>query len=189
MKKTLLILALSAIAPLSFAADVYKIDPVHSGISFKIRHFFSKTPGQFNKFNGTIHYDEKDPSNSHVEATIDISSVDTNNNDRDEHLKNEDYFNVAVNPKMMFKSTSWEKTGENRFDVVGELTMLGISKSVTLKVELLGIGEGQGHFEGITLSGWSATTTIDRTQWGLTGGAPAVGNEVEIELNIEAHKK
>ena len=88
---------------------------------------------------------------------------------------------------MTFKSTKWETTDkDDEFLVTGDLTMLGVSKPVTLEVELLGMGPGRG---GAQLAGWEATTEIDRTEWGLTSGAPAVGNEVEIEINIEAVKQ
>lgn len=190
MKKALISLLLIAATPFAFAAEeVYNIDSVHSGISFKIRHNFNKMPGHFKKFTGTIRYNSEDVSKSFAEATIDVSSVDTNNQKRDNHLANEDFFQNDKYPNMTFKSTSWKKVGDNKFEITGLLTILDVTKEVVLDTELLGKGEGQGHYAGKIITGWSASTKINRRDFGMTYGAPIVGNEVEIQLDIQAHKK
>ncbi len=168
--------------------DTYKIDTSHSSVKFSIRHFVAKTTGAFNKFEGTILFDAKNPSKSSVEATIQVPSVDTANAKRDKHLQEDDYFNAAQFPVITFKSTKWVTNDEdqNEFAVTGILTMLGISKEVTLDVELLGIGEGM---KGAQLSGWEIETELDRTEWGINGGKPAVGTEVDVTINIEAIKQ
>jgi polyisoprenoid-binding protein YceI len=185
----ILILAATLILGSSLFADegesmkVFKIDPVHSGVGFKIRHIINQMPGEFTTFSGEIHYDEKNPENSRVVATIEVSSVNTRDKDRDAHLLNEDFFNAPQNPKIEFVSTEWKSKGSNRFDVTGNLTMVGVTKPVTLDVELLGMAEARGVFR----SGWTASTTLDRTDWGITYGRPAVGAEVQVDLNIQGH--
>jgi len=164
---------------------VYKLDPVHSGVNFKIRHFVNRMPGSFTEFTGEIHFDKANPANSKAVATINPASVDTRNEDRDDHLNQDDYFNVAAFAEMTFTSTSWEVVDENEFKVTGDLTMLGKTNAVTLDVTFLGEVEGRGAVR----SGWEATGQLDRREWGLTAGQPAIGNEVDIELLLQAHKQ
>jgi len=163
----------------------YTIDPVHSGIEFKIRHFINKVPGTFGQFSGTIHFDKENPENSKAEATIHVSSIDTRNEDRDAHLQNEDFFTSSQNPLITFASTSWKATGDNTYQVTGLLEMAGQKNPVVLAVTYLGEMEGKEKFR----SGWEGTATIDRTDWGMSYGTPMVGEEVEIELNIQAHRQ
>lgn len=162
---------------------IYKIDPVHSGVNFRIRHFINNVPGTFSRFEGEIHFDKSDPTNSKAVATIDLTSVDTRNSNRDEHLQQDDYFHTAEFPRMTFESTRWEVVDESNFKVTGNLSFLGRTNEVVLDVVFLGEMEGRG----IIRSGWEGRTTIDRTQWGLTSGTPAVGRDVHIELNIQGH--
>ncbi len=187
MKKILsLTTLLTAITLNSFAANVetYAIDTGHSSVKFSIRHFVAKTTGNFSEFEGTLSVDRDDLTKSNVTATIQIPSVDTDSAKRDAHLQQDDYFDAANHPLMTFTSTTWAATDkENTFKVTGDLTIREITKPVTLDVELLGFGEGM---RGAYLSGWEAKTTLDRTEWGITGGQPAVGNEVEVTINIEA---
>ncbi|MEM7792181.1 MAG: YceI family protein [Verrucomicrobiota bacterium] len=171
----------------SAEVETYLIDQSHSSVKFSIRHFVAKTTGVFKDFEGTLTLDRDDLTKSSVEATIKVPSVDTASKGRDEHLQEDDYFNTAEFPLMTFKSTSWvagDKEGE--FKVTGDLTMLGITKPVVLDVELLGFGPGRN---GAFLTGWEATTTLDRTEWGLTSGQPAVGAEVDVTINVEGIRK
>lgn len=164
--------------------EVYQIDPIHSSVKFAIRHFVAKTTGSFGEFEGVIKVDRDDLTNSHVEATIRIPSVDTDNEKRDSHLQEDDYFNAAQHPLITFRSSAWQATDEaNKFKVTGDLQMHGTTRPVTMEVELLGFGEGMN---GAFLSGWEATTTLDRTEWGINGGQPAVGTNVDVTINIEA---
>jgi polyisoprenoid-binding protein YceI len=164
--------------------ETYKIDTAHSSVKFSIRHFVAKTTGNFAEFTGTLKIDRDDLTNSSAEATITIPSVDTDSEKRDAHLQEDDYFDSTSYPAMTFTSTSWEATEqENQFKVAGDLTIRGITNKVVLDVELLGFGEGM---RGAYLSGWEATTTLDRTEWGVDGGQPAVGTEVDVTINIEA---
>ncbi|MFQ3225600.1 MAG: polyisoprenoid-binding protein YceI [Lentimonas sp.] len=189
MKTVLFTTLACSIALLSAKAEVetYKIDPVHSSVNFEIRHFVSKTKGAFNKFEGTILFDAKDPSKSSVEATIKVPSVDTANEKRDAHLQKDDFFNAAQFPVITFKSTKWiAGDDDNEFEVTGQLSMLDVTKEVTLDVELLGIGKGM---KGAQISGWEIEAELDRTEWGIKGGKPAVGADVNITINIEAIKQ
>jgi len=192
MKKTLPLLAALVLGQFSsFAAhhegtdvETYKIDATHSSVKFSIRHFVAKTTGNFSEFEGTLQIDRADLTKSSVEATIQIPSVDTDSEKRDAHLQQDDFFNTAKYPLMSFKSTEWAATdSEGVFKVTGDLTFNGTTKPVTLDVELLGFGEGM---QGAYLSGWEATTTLDRTEWGVNGAQPAVGDEVDVTINIEA---
>jgi polyisoprenoid-binding protein YceI len=178
-------LALSAAS----GAETYTIDPVHSSVGFSIRHFVSKVPGKFNKFTGTITVDRQNPAASSAEATIDTASVDTGNQKRDDHLRTPDFFDAAKFPTMKFKSSSWKKTGENTYDVTGALTLKDVTKDVVLKVTSLGFGPGMG---GTQLSGWEATTTIDKKDFNMKDPAmldAALGDDVVITINIEAGMK
>ena len=185
---TALLLAVTTSALLA-AEEIYKIDPVHSGVMFKIRHNFSKVPGGFKDFQGVIHYNPAAIEESHVEAMIKVNSVDTNNAKRDKHLLNEDFFNEPKFPEIHFKSTSWKQTSDNTFSITGDLTIMDTTQSVTLNAELIGKGKGEGHYADTTVTGWTATAQIDRSDFGITYGAPLVGNTVDIVLDIQAHMK
>lgn len=164
---------------------IYKIDAVHSGIEFKVRHFINKVPGNFGEFEGEIHFDKENPEKSKAVASIKVASVDTRNKDRDSHLLNEDFFNTSKFPMMTFSSTKWEEVGENLFHVTGDLTFNGVTKPITMEVSYLGEVEGRGAMR----SGWEGKATIDRTEWNMGYGYPGpVGKDVDIELNIQAHR-
>lgn len=182
--RNLLIWAASVATCLSASAEVveYTIDPVHSGINFKIRNFVSKVPGAFTAFQGKIHYDKENPENSKVTATIDPASVDTRNQKRDDHLANEDFFNIAKFPTIEFTSDKWTKTGDNTYTVTGTLTMLGVDKTVELEVNFL----GEMQARRTTVSGWEVKANLDRSDWGMTYGSPATSLDVEVEINIQA---
>jgi len=194
MKLTSKILALVALAAglasaASAAVETYTIDPVHSSVAFSIRHFLSKVPGRFTQFSGTITVDRANLENSSVEATIAVGSVSTDTEKRDNDLRSANFFDVATYANITFKSTSWKKTGDGTFDVAGDLTIHGVTKPVVLKVDLLGFGPGM---MGAQLSGWDATTTINRQDFGVKGPAmlgKAVGNDVTITITVEADLK
>ena len=164
--------------------EKYNIDTSHSSVEFSVRHFVAKTNGNFSDFNGIIIYDKDNLKKCYVEASIDIKSIDTNNNKRDSHLQEDDYFNSTKNPLISYKSNFWEKTNNlNVFLIHGELTMNNITKPVILKTELLGEAKKPN---GDYLSGWEATSKINRTDWEINGGIGAVGEDVDIKINIEA---
>jgi len=170
----------------SAAPETYAIDPVHSSVGFSVRHFVSKVPGTFSQFSGTIVFDKDNVENSHADATIEVGSVTTANDKRDNHLKSPDFFDAAKFGAITFKSTAWKKTGDDSYDVTGDLTIKDVTKSVVLKVTSLGFGPGM---QGAQLSGWEASTTINRTDFGVVGPAmlqKMLGQDVAIAITIEA---
>jgi len=194
MKMRPLLLASALVAGFAVSAtaavETYVIDPVHSSVAFNIRHLVSKVPGSFTKFSGTILVDRDDLEKSSVTATIETPSVTTANEKRDNHLRSPDFFDAVKFGTIEFKSTSWKKTGENTFDVAGDLTIHGVTKPVVLKTTLLGFGPGMQP--GVEVSGWEASTTINRRDFGVNGPAmlgKVVGDEVAITIAIESDSK
>ena len=171
------------------AQDItYKIDETHADIGFSVRHMVvSTTRGAFTEFKGSF---TTDAAGNLTSATciIDTDSVDTKNAKRDEHLRGEDFFDAAKYPEITFKSTSVKKTGERKYDVVGDLTMRDVTKSITLPVEIN--GPIQDPWGG-TRMGFEAETTVNRQDWnikygGLLGtGDKAIGDEVKIHISVE----
>ena len=194
MKTAFKVLALSSLvlgsAALSRAAvETYSIDPVHSNVGFTIRHFVSKVSGSFTKVSGKIIVDRDNLENSTVEATIAASSVNTANGKRDGHLQSADFFDAAKFESITFKSTVWQKTGADSFDVTGNLTIHGVTQKVVLKTKLLGFGPGMG---GVELSGWEVSTTLNKADFGVNGPSmlgKALGDEVAVTINVEADFK
>ncbi|HEY2422644.1 MAG TPA: YceI family protein [Chthoniobacterales bacterium] len=193
MKKTTILTALSAllIAHAAFAGDTYVFDKNHSTMGFLVRHFFSNIAGKFTDFSGQISLNEANPEQSTVEVTIKTASVNTSNDVRDQDLKSPNFFDVEKFPQMTFKSKSVKRTGQNTADVAGDLTLHGVTKEVALKVEFLGKGPGP---QGTTLSGWDAMTTLKRSDFGLAWnkvveGTSVVGDDVHVELHVEADKQ
>ncbi|MGB8340558.1 MAG: YceI family protein [Chthoniobacterales bacterium] len=194
MKKCLPLLVGAALCCTSLparAGDTYKIDPVHSSISFKVRHFFSYVNGNFTKFEGTIRVDHDHPEKSSVTATIDAASIDTRNEKRDADLRSADFFDVAKYPRITFKSKSVKQTGPDSGDIIGNLAMHGVTKQMTLHVKFLGKGKGMG---GKAISGWQVTPEpIQRSDYGLNWskmveGVAAVSKEVTVSIDVEADK-
>jgi polyisoprenoid-binding protein YceI len=183
------ILALGFAGTAAAAVETYAIDPVHSSVGFTIRHFVAKVPGKFSKFRGTITVDRDNLEKSSAEAVIDVASINTDNEKRDAHLRNPDFFDAAKFPTITFKSRSWKKAGEDTFDVVGDLTIKDVTREVVLKVTSLGFGPGM---RGAQLSGWEATTTFNKKDFNVKDPPmldAALGDDVTITINIEAVKK
>jgi polyisoprenoid-binding protein YceI len=192
MKKLHLLAAFSAVLLAQSAlAEVYVIDKVHSTMGFQVRHLFSEVPGKFDDFSGQIQFNEADLEKSSVEVKIKTTSIDTANEQRDKDLRSPNFFDAAKYPEITFKSKSVKKTGDNTADITGDLTMHGVTKDVVLKAELLGKGAGM---QGKTVSGWEATTALNRSDFGLSWnkaieGTQIVGDDVQIDLRVEADKK
>jgi polyisoprenoid-binding protein YceI len=183
IRKTLLALSASALAlsPLAALADTFNIDAGHSAVMFKVKHFgVSNAYGRFNKFSGT--YTSGDAPAVTIE--VDAASVDSANAKRDDHLKGPDFFNVNETPKITFKSTKWEDKGEGLAHVTGELTLHGVTKTVTIPVTK--VGEGNDPYGGYRV-GFEATFTIKRSEFGISYGLPAaVGDDVTLIVSVEA---
>jgi polyisoprenoid-binding protein YceI len=166
----------------------WTIDKNHAQTNFKIRHMgVSTVRGSISGVTGTIVWDEKDPSKSSVEATIDTNTVSTNNEGRDKDLKSDHYFNVAKYPTMTFKSTSVSRVN-GKLQVVGDLTLAGVTKSVTLDVD--GPTPPQKGMGGKQVIGLSATGMVKRTDFNFAPKMPAMalGDEVEITIDVEANQ-
>jgi len=168
----------------ALAAEEWQFDHAHTMIGFSLDHLgFATMYGVFTEFDGTVMLDQDDPSNSSVSVTIDAASVDTRYADRDAHLASDDFFDVANNPSIAFESTSVNVTGENTAEVTGDLTMLGTTNPVTLDVTLNQLGPNP-FFETPT-AGFSATATLNRSDWGIDFGVPAIGDEVAVIIEAE----
>jgi polyisoprenoid-binding protein YceI len=170
------------------APGVYDIDAKHTSVEFVARHLMiSKVRGRFDEVEGTITVAEV-PEQSSVEVTIGAGSVRTGEDQRDAHLRSADFFDVDTHPQWTFRSTKVEQSG-GQWKVAGDLTISGVSKPVVLDVEFEGANVTPW---GTSALGFSATTEIDREQWGLTynqvleTGGVMVGKKVRIELNVEA---
>lgn len=194
MKKILILICLSL--PLSTgswaAGKVYEVDKDHSTISFSIRHLVSKVSGTFTDFRGAIELDEKKPETSKVEFTVKAESINTQNAKRDEHLRSPDFFDTEKFKDLTFKSKKVKAIGKNKYQVDGDLTLHGITKPLTLKVDYL--GETKDPW-GNTKSGFSTTFKINRKDFGihwnkaLDNGGVILGDEVTASIDIEATEK
>jgi len=175
------------------AQEKWNFDPVHSDIGFSVRHLMiSKVRGRFQKWSGALFVDETDLANSKVEASIEAASIDTREQQRDDHLRSPDFFDAANHPALTFQSTRVEKTSEDEYKVTGNLTIRGVAREVALAVEFL--GRSKDPWGGLRM-GFSAKTSIDRRDFGLTfnmpldGGGVVVGDRVDIVLEIEVVKE
>ena len=167
----------------------WKFDQQHSNVGFVVKHMmFSKVRGQFASWNGHLEYDPDNPTDTSVVAAIETSSVDTGVEDRDDHLRSEDFFASELHPEMRFESTNVSSDGDN-LTVEGNLTIRDVTHPVILDVERL--GEGVDPW-GNTRIGFSATGRINRKDFGLTWnqtletGGVLVGKDVDIEIEVQA---
>jgi polyisoprenoid-binding protein YceI len=175
-------IALSATAQ---ASDTFKIDPARSTIAFKVRHMLGTAKGNFSKFSGTIVVDRDHPEQSSVTVSIDAASIDTGIAKRDEHLHGE-LFNVAKYPEITFKSRHVKQTGANTGEIIGDLTMHGATRAITLNVQLLSNPQG---------SRWRVTTApLKRSEFGLVFSKSAetvsmIADDVSVDIEIEARRQ
>ena len=175
-----------------FATDKYELDPVHTRIGFTARHLMiNNVSGRFTDFTGNILYDEQDITKSAVEVKIQAASVSTENKMRDDDLRSANFFDIAKYPEITFQSSRIEKQGDG-YTCVGTLTMHGVSKEITIPFTILGkVKDPWGN----TRVGLEAELKVDRRDWGLTysktldSGGLVVGNDIKIDLNVEAVKK
>ncbi len=192
MKSIATIMAAAVLTSTSVFADTWEIDRVHSSVGFQVNHMvISKVNGKFDSFNGTINFDGKDFSKASVVVNIDPKTIDTDNERRDGHLKSPDFFAADSLPEMKFVSTSIKPLGENKFQMVGDLTMRGVTKPVTLDGEFRGTVAAMGG----TKAGFSAKGTINRQDWGvswnktLDAGGFVVSDNVDLLIEVEADLK
>lgn len=169
------------------------IDNSHSHVHFTVRHMMiSKVRGSFEKFSGTVEFDEQNPANSSVEVQIEAASIQTRDEKRDGHLVSPDFLDAANHPYLTFKSKSVRVLDDSHGEIVGDLTIRGVTREVVLATEYNGQSKAPW---GTTSAGFSATTKINRKDWGLnwnvaleTGGV-LVGEEVQIDIELEIVKQ
>lgn len=167
----------------------YSIDRAHSDVTFQVRHLLTKVRGRFSNFNGTIEYDEENPERSLVDVEVQSASIDTNDRDRDAHLRSADFFDVEKIPALTFRSRSIRRKTDDTFAVTGDLAIHGVARSVTFDVSFLGKAKDPWGNERIA---FEAETTVNRRDFGLTWNAALetggflVGDEVKIALSVQA---
>jgi polyisoprenoid-binding protein YceI len=183
----LAVLAADPTPPVPAGPNDWTVDPVHSTVMFRVKHAnASYFKGSFATITGAVTIDPAKPEAGSVQMTIPVESVDTNNKDRDAHLKNADFFNAKENPEITFKSSKIAKKG-NAFDVTGELAMLGKKKEITIPVEKV----GEGEMRGTPVAGFSTKFTIKRSDFGLGSkfDAKMLGDEIELWIDLELNPK
>lgn len=171
----------------------WTIDTVHSEINFKVKHLvISTVTGKFNSFNATLETENEDFEDANITFEADIDSIDTNNEDRDGHLKSDDFFNAAEHPKLKFESTSFKQLGEGEYKLIGNLTIRENTKPVQL--DAVYGGTVQDPY-GNTKAGFEVSGTINRKEFGLKwNGVTEAGNlvvseDVKLDLNIQFTEK
>lgn len=188
-KKSIRILALGALATLPLAtaqaAETYTLDPSHTAIVWHVNHFGFSTPsGKFMSAAGTVSLDEANPSASSVNVTIQVEGINSGVAKLDEHLKTPDFFDVAQFPTATFVSKKVDVTGKDTAKVEGDLTLHGVTKPVVLDVKLNKIGE---NMMKLKTAGFTASTTIKRSEFGMSTYVPNLGDDVKIEIESEAN--
>ncbi len=189
MKKISLIAAILAVQISLFAQTKWNVDAVHSNVKFTVTHLvISEVEGAFKVFSGTINSSTPDFNGASIEFTVDVNSINTDNEMRDKHLKSDDFFNAEKFPKMTFKSTSFKKVSGNKYLLLGTLTIRDITKPVRVDVTYGGTAkDGYGN----TKAGFKATTKINRFNYNLKwntlteAGGAVVGSDVNIVVNLE----
>lgn len=193
MKKsfiTTMVLGLFSVA--LFGQTKWNVDAVHSSVKFSVSHLvISDVDGSFKKFSGSVTASKPDFTDGTVEFTVDVKSISTDNDTRDNHLKSPDFFDAEKYPEMTFKSTSFKKVSGDKYELKGDLTIHGVTKNVKFDVIYGGtVNDGMGN----TKAGFKVTTVIDRFEYGLKwskateAGGLVVGKDVTINLKLEFAK-
>lgn len=171
---------------------LWKVDQAHSEIKFKVKHLVVSTvTGQFTSFSGTVESDKADFSDAKISFEADVNSISTNNEQRDGHLKSPDFFDAANHPKLTFVSKSITKKSDDEYIVVGNMTIRGISKEISLNVTYNGTTKG---FGSVDVAGFEITGKLNRFDFGLQwnalteAGGIVVSDEVKIEIAAELQK-
>lgn len=174
-------------------ATTWVIDPLHSEVQFKVKHLMVSTvTGSFGQYEGTVEMAGDDFEDARIQFSADIDSISTGNDQRDGHLKSGEFFDAEQFPKMSFESTGMRKTGDDTYDLRGNLTLHGVTKPVTLKAEY---GGQMVDFYGQTKAGFEVTGTIKRKEFGLTwdgvteAGGVVVSDDVRLVMNIQVTKQ
>lgn len=175
------------------ATQTWTIDPLHSEVQFKVKHLMVSTvTGLFSQYEGQLETEGDDFADAKISFSADVASISTGNEQRDGHLKSADFFDAETYPKLSFVSTGMTKTGDDTYNLAGDLTLHGVTKPVTLKVEY---GGQMQDFYGQTKAGFEVTGTIKRKEFGLTwdgvteAGGVVVSDEVKLVFNIQVTKQ
>lgn len=187
--KPLIIMLLSMFSVGIFSQTKWTVDKVHSSVRFTVTHLMiNEVEGSFGSYDGTINASKPDFTDAQIDFTIDVASINTGNEMRDNHLKSDDFFNAEKYPKMVFKSTSFKKLGGNKYELKGNLTIRDVTKPVTFEVVYGGTAKDP---YGNIKAGFKATATINRLDYGLkwnalteTGGA-VVSKEVNLIISVQ----
>jgi len=183
----LLVLIGIAVAAPASAAGTYQLDPVHTSITFKVKHLnVTFVYGRFNEVAGTLVFDDADPANSSIHVQVKTASVDTFNAKRDDHLRSPDFFDAAAHPVIEFKSTAVKKVDPETYSVQGNLTLHGVTRPVTVAAILTGAGKDPWGSERI---GFETAFMIKRTDFGMTSNLQAAGDEVRLTVSVEGIRK
>jgi polyisoprenoid-binding protein YceI len=192
-RNALLLAALASLAstPAFAQTEAHVVDKGHSNVLFTVRHMVARMTGRFEDYDMKLSIDRAKPENSSVEFTIKATSVNTDNADRDKHLRSPDFFDVEKFPEITFKSTKVTPKGDDAYEVTGDFTLHGVTKSVTLPVSYLGMmKDGRGNEKG----GFEAAATLNRKDYGITWnrafdtGGVVLGDDVKITVNLETRK-
>jgi len=184
--------------PNTAEAIAWNVDGPHTEINFSVKHFFTPVTGTFRDYQVDFQFDRENPENSSMKVTIDVASVDTNNERRDNHLRSGDFFNAAEFPQMTFESTSVKKVSGNQFVATGKLTIKGITQEIDLPITVLGTTDlppqMQEMMGGITqIASFEASTTLDRRDFevGVANWAQTmiVSGDVVVSISLEANRK
>lgn len=184
MKTVLALIAASAVT-LGTQAETFEIDTGHAEIGFSVKHMMvSNTKGKFKTFEGTVEFDVASKTLKSMQGSIEVASIDTNNDKRDDHLRNDDYFNVSKFPKITFESSEVKKTGEDTYEVTGMLNVLGVDKKVILPITVNGPIDDP---YGLKRIGIECETVLNRRELGITKSASTmIGDEVTVFIQAEA---
>jgi polyisoprenoid-binding protein YceI len=179
----ILVVLASIALPALAETEVFTFDKAHTLIGFRVRHILTKVEGRFKSFDGTIGIDRQNPAASKVDLTIQATTIDTGVENRDNDLRSANYFDVAKYPTITFKSTKIEPKGSDQYDVTGEFSMHGVTKTIHVPVKHLGFAPGKTE-----KAGFEVTLPISRKDYGITSGGPVVGDDVEVNIQVEANK-
>lgn len=174
-------------------ATKWVLDPMHSEVQFKVKHLvISTVTGFFKSFEGSFETENEDFSDAKIQFSLDVDSIDTNQEARDGHLKGAEFFDAEQFPKISFASTSFTKTGDEDYELKGDLTIKNVTKPVTLAVEHGGVA---GDFYGNTKAGFEITGKVNRKEFGLTwdgvteAGSVVVGEDIKLIINVQFAKQ
>jgi len=190
---TLTIIVLLLGIGLNAQTTKWNFDNSHTKIGFSVAHMMiTDVPGQFNKFSGTVLSDKADFTDAKINFTVDVNTINTDNADRDKHLRSADFFDAAKYPEIKFEGTSFKKVGKGKYKLSGKFTMVGVTKNVTFDAKFSGIINDPW---GGTRAGFKIYGKINRYDWGLKYNSPmdkggvVIGKEVEINCNVELIKE